>query len=681
MHEPFDPYHKWLSISPKDQPPNHYRLLGLDLFEPDADVISGAADQRMAHVRTFQAGPRSAQSQKILNEISAARVCLLNPEIRKQYDGQLRAELAATESERTGSATGAVNREPPILSPPPQPRAGQPSDSPPPSLGKAQPVATTPAPPAVPPPRQTGEAPVAILSDSPATRRRRPNRQRWEAVAAIALAVAICIGSIAALRSSDDSQEVASQENGNPNPSGQAPPAPPEPAPAREPGTSGADDKKPTEIKEEEKTKETEKAAETKEMSKAAATREATEATEAKEPEEAKEPKGTGSPSVETSDASGTLGKARDAIASRELATARDLIQEAKDIPEAARVRMLLEANENFWGAVRAATGNLKVGNELKLGGMPVGSVVEVADNELIIHRQGANSFYVIDEDKPPKKLPWKVAVALAERVQLLKGNTPTDLAIGAFLAVDHQGDRDEARRRLKLSGKKGEELMPELELAGAVRSYQRTRGPLGELMGRDADENDDGLVDDGLVKEADVPEEEVEKLPIPDSPSLAKAEEKLKDDLASVKSIRDRQDRVDRLLAAAKANPNPAEQFILYRYAVDATVDVANPHGICGAIERMDRYYVIDALGMKADGLQKAYRSKHGVPYRDALVKECEGLLSTAMAAKNYQAAGKAVRVAISGARAKKDFRRLGELEDEKKRIESLLPDRPQSN
>ena len=36
-HE-FDPYHQWLGIAPSDQPPNHYRLLGLQLFEPNADA-------------------------------------------------------------------------------------------------------------------------------------------------------------------------------------------------------------------------------------------------------------------------------------------------------------------------------------------------------------------------------------------------------------------------------------------------------------------------------------------------------------------------------------------------------------------------------------------------------------------------------------------------------------------
>ena len=34
----FDPYHKWLGIPPDQQPAHHYRLLGIGLFESDADV-------------------------------------------------------------------------------------------------------------------------------------------------------------------------------------------------------------------------------------------------------------------------------------------------------------------------------------------------------------------------------------------------------------------------------------------------------------------------------------------------------------------------------------------------------------------------------------------------------------------------------------------------------------------
>jgi hypothetical protein len=31
----FDPYCQWLGIPAKDQPPNHYRLLAIELFEPN----------------------------------------------------------------------------------------------------------------------------------------------------------------------------------------------------------------------------------------------------------------------------------------------------------------------------------------------------------------------------------------------------------------------------------------------------------------------------------------------------------------------------------------------------------------------------------------------------------------------------------------------------------------------
>ncbi len=91
---PFDPYRKWLGIPRWEQPPNHYRLLGINLFEHDSEVIETAADRQMGHIRNYQSGPQAASSQQILNELSAARVCLLTPEKKKAYDDQLRVEIA-----------------------------------------------------------------------------------------------------------------------------------------------------------------------------------------------------------------------------------------------------------------------------------------------------------------------------------------------------------------------------------------------------------------------------------------------------------------------------------------------------------------------------------------------------------------------------------------------------------
>jgi len=96
----FDPYHKWLGIPRAEQPPNHYRLLGTQLFESDRDVIKAAADQRMAHLRTFQTGKHMELSQELLNEVAAAKLCLLKPEKKATYDARLRRQLAAKKQKR-----------------------------------------------------------------------------------------------------------------------------------------------------------------------------------------------------------------------------------------------------------------------------------------------------------------------------------------------------------------------------------------------------------------------------------------------------------------------------------------------------------------------------------------------------------------------------------------------------
>jgi hypothetical protein len=91
---PFDAYYNWLGIPPAEQPPNHYRLLGLTLYEQNTDAISHAADRAMAHVRTFQTGKNAALSQQILREIAQARLCLLDPARKLAYDDELRARLS-----------------------------------------------------------------------------------------------------------------------------------------------------------------------------------------------------------------------------------------------------------------------------------------------------------------------------------------------------------------------------------------------------------------------------------------------------------------------------------------------------------------------------------------------------------------------------------------------------------
>lgn len=91
----FDPYYTWLGIPPEEQPADHYRLLGLRLFESHPDAISNAADRQMMMLRTFQTGSHAGDSQKLLNEVAAAKICLLNPAKKAAYDEHLRRSVSA----------------------------------------------------------------------------------------------------------------------------------------------------------------------------------------------------------------------------------------------------------------------------------------------------------------------------------------------------------------------------------------------------------------------------------------------------------------------------------------------------------------------------------------------------------------------------------------------------------
>src|SRR4051812_29075556 len=91
----FDPYYKWLGIPPQEQPPHHYRLLGLSVFESDAEVIDAAANRQMAYLQTcaMGVGPQVLVSQHLLNEVAAARLCLLNSTKKVAYDTTLEKKL------------------------------------------------------------------------------------------------------------------------------------------------------------------------------------------------------------------------------------------------------------------------------------------------------------------------------------------------------------------------------------------------------------------------------------------------------------------------------------------------------------------------------------------------------------------------------------------------------------
>jgi hypothetical protein len=236
MAEAFDPYYTWLGIPPEEQPADHYRLLGIRRFETNREVIANASDQRMTHLRTFQNGKRAAESQKLLNEISAATRCLLDAKLRPAYDAQLQAKLAAQKPVPAQAAP--LPRARPYADPMPQ-AAGQPL----PQAVVAQPVAqayVTPAqalPQAIP---ATGNAAISVHA-SPAKPAATAPKQPANTGIIIAASVAGLIllsGAVVAVAGLagvfNSKPEIAAHPNPSPPPP-QPVPAPPNPTPTPTP--------------------------------------------------------------------------------------------------------------------------------------------------------------------------------------------------------------------------------------------------------------------------------------------------------------------------------------------------------------------------------------------------------------------------------------------------------------
>ena len=92
MPDSFDPYQQWLEISDPTRPLDHYVLLGLNRQENDPVVIAHAADAVMAKLRKIRPGGRLADWGRLLDQLSGAKVCLLDPSSKAAYDASLPAD-------------------------------------------------------------------------------------------------------------------------------------------------------------------------------------------------------------------------------------------------------------------------------------------------------------------------------------------------------------------------------------------------------------------------------------------------------------------------------------------------------------------------------------------------------------------------------------------------------------
>lgn len=86
----FDAYHKWLGIPPEQQPPHYYQLLGISVRETDREVIETAAQRQRSTIEENLHGPHRKAANQLLYEIDEAELTLLTPELREEYDQQVK---------------------------------------------------------------------------------------------------------------------------------------------------------------------------------------------------------------------------------------------------------------------------------------------------------------------------------------------------------------------------------------------------------------------------------------------------------------------------------------------------------------------------------------------------------------------------------------------------------------
>jgi hypothetical protein len=450
-----------LGIPAAEQPPHHYRLLGLPLFTDDQAAISRALQARIAQVRLADAGRQPELAERLVAELTLARQTLLDPPKKLTYDAILRGariSLAAAQpvpmsSEETslGSDVGRIGNP-----------SGNEAD-----LPDGLPIRPTPKPTPILSPNPSGTrvdqppvAPGGARADRP---RVAPGTALFIGIAGVG-AAAIVLGLILSFASRPRGAKHNSliRTDGLPTeePAMPGPATPARLAQAANPSARPPRPEKPSPRVPRVACPPVFPAALAGKQPVAAAPKVADSMVQG----EAAPP-----PSPEVA---ALLTAARRAMFDRNLKAAGQDVDRAVrtarsdgDRAAAERVSKLLHSLETFWQAAGDGCRQLQSGEELELADAQV-IVVGVDATGITIRAAGRNLDYAFQE------LPRPLAVLAAER-RLSQDPQAINLHVGSFLAVDRRGDREEARRRWEKAGPDGQSLMPEAALAPPVETIK----------------------------------------------------------------------------------------------------------------------------------------------------------------------------------------------------------------
>lgn len=627
MANDFDPYRKWLGIPPNEQPPTHYRLLAIAEFEDDPDVISNASDRCMAHVRTFQSGNKSQLSQKILNELAEARVCLLDPDRKKQYD----AALSQQKAEAVAPPPAPIPSGVPVAAP-----VGSAVDVP---VGAAVPVGET-----VASTKSNGETQgVAVQQKRPravagspalptvggrsatASVRTRSRQKSSPAPVIIGVGAVLLLGVIliAALNSDDKEAEVDEQP-------------PRKSAPRATPPTKPKDrsPKKPPVVRRDPQTKPVE--------------------TIVSPPRPPRDNPGEDAPSTlaETIKlARGAMARNRLDEATRLLHAGDRLASSPEQTQQLDRWKQLLGMLKTFDRLLLGRAAKLEPGFEIQLGDSKSKVVYErfAAGESPTLHFTSDGQPVKVAIDNLPADWAYQIVAPAIEE------DPEHALPTAVFLAIRSEGDRLRAAQMFDAAAKSGladSALLAELNLPSIGGPQPAPGDKPGPKPAR--------------------------RTPIPEREALRNANAALREryraEIVGAKTDEDKAALAKTLYNASRqASDEPALQYALLSEAMEQATELARPKAFLLMIDDLAETFEVDRLDLKSLQLKKAGVSTSTVEQNEEIQAAALALYPDAKATQRYDVAHRLVSTAWNAARRAKDWDAFRDLDDEVKRMELL--------
>jgi len=594
--ESFDPYFEWLGIESGGRPPQHYCLLGLECREPNPEVIARAADAAMARLRRVRPGTRLAEWGRLLDQLRAVKVCLLNPASKAAYDASLADPPSATTCPSAWAA----------------------------SSGPHEPVLATP------PTIQPMPQPESLLAEIVPTARPAASAASTDALAAswrgplIAGLLVLMVGLGGALGyvlyqqgmlpGAGSTTEVAqhtaaagqspaaptASHSDNPKQTPQHPPdqhpispkpATPPPTPPAEVAQNPAPQPEPPKSEPAEPKPEPEKPDPTVDEKKAAAFAHA-------------------------------VTDARTAMSERDLASARKHIKTAsanaqnpEDGSQIDRLETMVENLTQFWNGIRASVAKLQPAEEIVVKDDRI-VVVESGRDYLTVRAAGRVRRYQIEAMPTPLV---RVIVDLS-----FGKDAGSKAIIGTFLAVDPDGDRALAKKYWQQAAKAGidsEKLLRELDGAASA----------GPAAGPKLDPPTD-------------------KARLDAAGQAVRDRFKMQYDAAT--SLVKKVELVRELLARAPGTKNGDARFVMFREAKDLAVAAGQATLACEVVDQLARHYTVDPLGLKAAVLEEVGKKARGLSSQRDITQGALTLVDEAINQQRLVEAGRLAVVALEAAR-----------------------------